>query len=188
VVLVAACAIAVLSMSLFDPKRAAVSCLLGWAMLAIAAIDYEDFIIPDALSLPAIPAGLIATRLLDDPTGEHGLTLEHVIAAVAAFAILYAVKQAYYWWREREGLGLGDVKLAAAAGAWTGIEGLGHVLLLACILAMSYVAFLNIRNPRAIERMSAIPFGVFLGPSIWIVWCASSSTPAYDPGALLTPL
>ncbi|HVZ05795.1 A24 family peptidase [Hyphomicrobium sp.] len=169
-----ACAIAVISFWFLDLRHAAVSCLLGWTMLAIAVVDFEDFIIPDTLSLPAIPLGLIAARLLDDPNGEQNLLLEHVAAAAAGFTILYAIKQIYYWSRKREGLGLGDVKLASAAGAWTGLEGLSHVLLLACILAMSYVAVANIRTPRAIERMTAIPFGVFLGPAIWIVWCISA--------------
>lgn len=174
VALTAACAVAVVSIYVFDPKRAAVSCLLGWAMLAIAVVDYEELIIPDALSLPAIPLGLIAVRFLDDPDGEQSALLEHVIAAGTGFAILYAIKQIYHWSRKRDGLGLGDVKLASAAGAWTGLEGLSHVLLLACILAMSYVALANLRTPRSIERMTAIPFGVFLGPAIWIVWCANA--------------
>jgi leader peptidase (prepilin peptidase)/N-methyltransferase len=139
----------------------------------IAIIDAEDFIIPDVLSLPAIPAGLIAARLLDDPNSEYNVVFEHFLAAIAGFALLYAVKQTYHWWRKREGLGLGDVKLASAAGAWTGLEGLSHVLLLACFVAMSYVAFVNLRNPRSIDATTAFPFGVFLGPAIWIVWCTT---------------
>lgn len=185
--IVGATAIAAASLFLFEPQRAIVSCLLGWAMLAIAAIDAENFIIPDVLSLPSIPAGLIATRLLDDPNSEYGLLLQHCAAAVAGFVALYAVKQAYLLWRKREGLGLGDVKLMAVAGAWTGFEGMSHVLLLACVLAISYVVVLNLRSPRTIDGTTALPFGVFLGPSIWVIWCANSLAAEAAVARFLTP-
>jgi leader peptidase (prepilin peptidase)/N-methyltransferase len=165
-------AIAAVSLYLFEPQRAAVSCLLGWALLAIAVYDAENFIIPDVLSLPLIPAGLIAVWLLDDVDPERTLVLEHVVAAVAGGGLLYAVRQGYYLWREREGLGLGDVKLGAVAGAWTGPQGMSNVLLLACVLAISYVAVLRFYKKSSVTGMTAVPFGVFLGPSIWVIWCA----------------
>src|SRR5947209_7289681 len=66
-------AIAAVSFHLFDPQRATVSCLLGWTVLAIAVYDGENLIIPDVLSLPLIPAGLIAVWLLDDIDRERAL-------------------------------------------------------------------------------------------------------------------
>jgi leader peptidase (prepilin peptidase)/N-methyltransferase len=166
--------VAAASLLLFEPATALVSCMLGWTMLAIAVSDAERFIVPDVLSLPAIPAGLIATRFLAEPEAAGGLLLEHCIAAVAGGAALYAVKRLYLAWRQREGLGLGDVKLAAVAGAWTGLQGLTYVLLLACLVAIAYVVLSNLRNLRAIEATAAVPFGVFLGPSIWLVWCVNT--------------
>jgi leader peptidase (prepilin peptidase)/N-methyltransferase len=169
-----ASAIAVTSFLIFDWPVALLSCLLGWAMLAIAVIDARRFIVPDILSLPAIPAGLVATWLLDDGYAGHSLVLEHLAAAALGGALLYAIKELYFRWREREGLGLGDVKLAAAAGAWTGLAGLGHVLLLASLLAIGYVLMLNARDLRALSATTAIAFGVFLAPAIWFVWCANT--------------
>ena len=52
--------IAAVSFLVLAPLPALVSCFLGWTMLAIAVIDARHFIVPDVLSLPAIPAGLIA--------------------------------------------------------------------------------------------------------------------------------
>jgi leader peptidase (prepilin peptidase)/N-methyltransferase len=165
-----------ISLLLFEPKYASVSCLLGWTMLAIAASDAERFVVPDVLSLPAIPAGLIATRFLADAGSANAELLEHSLAAIVGATALLAVKQLYLLWRSREGLGLGDVKLAAVAGAWTGLQGLSYVLLAACLLAFAYVLIVNRRNLNAIEATSAVPFGVFLGPSIWLVWCISALT------------
>lgn len=166
--------IAATSFFVFDPMIALVSCLLGWTMLAIAVIDAQRFIVPDVLSLPSIPVGLIVARLLDDGYAGHSLVLEHLGAAILGGATFYAIKELYYRWRAREGLGLGDVKLAAAAGAWTGLAGLGYVLLLASVLAISYVLLLNMRDLRAIRGSTAVAFGVFLAPSIWFVWCANT--------------
>jgi leader peptidase (prepilin peptidase) / N-methyltransferase len=180
-------AIAAVSFYLFDPQRAVVSCLLGWSVFAIAIYDARNLIIPDVLSLPLIPAGLIAVWVLDDVDNERALVLEHLAAAIAATVLLYGVRQAYYLWREREGLGLGDVKLGAAAGAWTGLQGMSNVLLLACVLAISYVALLGLYKKSSISGATAVPFGVFLGPSIWIVWCVNSLVTRSDLGLFGLP-
>ncbi|MFA5958588.1 A24 family peptidase [Hyphomicrobium sp.] len=169
--LILASAIAAVSLYVFEPYRAAVSCLLGWTALAIAVYDAENLIIPDVLSLPLIPFGLIAVWLLDGADAEQASVLEHIAAAIAGCGLLYAVRQGYYLWRDREGLGLGDVKLGAAAGAWTGLQGLSNVLLLACVLAISYVVLLRFYKKSSITAMTAVPFGIFLAPSIWVIWC-----------------
>jgi len=169
-----AVSISAISFLLFPPHVAAVSCIFGWTMLAIAVSDAQRFIVPDILSLPCIPAGLIATRVLAEPPVRDALVLDHAGAAVLGATALYGLKQLYLILRKREGLGLGDVKLAAVAGSWTGFQGLSNVLLLACILAIAYVVLSNLRNLRAVDGTFAVPFGVFLGPSIWLVWCAGT--------------
>ncbi|MBY0558244.1 A24 family peptidase [Hyphomicrobium sp.] len=163
-----------MSFALFEPQRAIVSCILGWVMIAIAAYDAENFIIPDVLSLPMIPAGLIVVWLLDDIEASPTLVLEHFIAAIAGGALLYAVRYAYYVWRKREGLGLGDVKLAAVAGAWTGLQGMSNALLLACVTAIFFVALVHVRGKTSVTSTSALPFGVFFGPAIWVIWCVNA--------------
>jgi leader peptidase (prepilin peptidase) / N-methyltransferase len=169
-----AAGVLVSSFYLLDLKWAVVSCFLGWAMLAIAVIDADRFIIPDAISLPAIPAGLIAVWLLSDAGEAPANVLANCVAATVGLVALYALREAYFRMRGRHGLGLGDVKLVAAAGAWTGLEGLSQVLLLSCVLAMIYVALLAVRNRSAVGPTTAVPFGVFLAPSIWLVWGANA--------------
>ncbi len=174
--------IGAVSFLVFAPLLALISCLLGWAMLAIAVSDAERFIVPDVLSLPAIPAGLLVAPLLDTARAPSALVLEHVAAAVLGGAALYAIRHLYYVLRQRDGLGLGDVKLAAVAGAWTGLAGLGHVLLLACVLAIATVLVTHVRERRAVRGATAVAFGVFLAPSIWLVWCLGAL--GVDPAAL----
>jgi leader peptidase (prepilin peptidase)/N-methyltransferase len=174
--------IAAISFGVLAPLPALVSSLLGWVMLAVAVADARAFIVPDVLSLPAIPAGLLAAPLLDGALTPSALVLEHVAAAVLGAAALYAIRQLYFVLRGREGLGLGDVKLAGVAGAWTGLAGFGHVLLLACVLAIGAVLLVHVRERRAVTGWARVAFGVFLAPSIWLVWCLSAL--GVDPARL----
>jgi len=65
-----ALAISALSLWAFPVRLALASCAPGWAMLAVALVDARHFIVPDVLSLPAIPAGLLASGSLLDPSAD----------------------------------------------------------------------------------------------------------------------
>jgi len=71
------------------------------------------------------------------------------------------VARAYRALRGRDGLGAGDAKLLAAAGAWIGLSGLGIVLLLAATIALAAALAMRLRggamharhpNPRSARR------------------------------------
>jgi leader peptidase (prepilin peptidase)/N-methyltransferase len=170
VIVLAGMAVAAFSFAVLPLKVALVSCLLGWTVLAIAAVDARRFIIPDVLSLPAIPAGLLASGRLIEPSVAELVRLDHVIGMLAGGLGLWLVRAAYFRVRRREGLGLGDVKLAAAAGAWIGWQSLSDAILLAAALALSLVIALALVRGRELSAAARIPFGCFLAPSIWLVW------------------
>jgi leader peptidase (prepilin peptidase)/N-methyltransferase len=162
--------IAVLSFLALPPTTAAISCLLGWSMLAIAVIDARRFIIPDVLSLPAVVLGLVASGSMLDPLQSHLASTDHLIGTCLGGGALWLVREGYHRLRGRPGLGLGDVKLAAAAGAWTGWELLPQVILLASTAALTYAIGRAIVRREALSAAQRIAFGVFLAPSIWAVW------------------
>jgi leader peptidase (prepilin peptidase)/N-methyltransferase len=163
-------AVAALSFWALPLRLAVASCLLGWAMLAVALIDARHFIVPDLLSLPAIPAGLLASGSLLDPSANALVSLDHVVGAAAGAASLWLVRAGYFALRGREGLGLGDVKLAGAAGAWVGWQLLSLVLLMAATLALGLVLTAGLLRRAPLSGSAKIPFGAFLAPSIWVVW------------------
>jgi leader peptidase (prepilin peptidase)/N-methyltransferase len=154
----------------FAVRTALVSCLLGWGMLAIAVVDAQRFVIPDVLSLPAIPLGLLASGWLVDPWSPHLVNPDHLIGSLLGGAALWLVREAYWRWRGHEGLGLGDVKLAAAGGAWIGWEHLADMVLLAAAGALSLALALAVVRRGRLSGGERIPFGTFLAPSIWVVW------------------
>src|SRR5439155_939260 len=86
-------------------------------VMILAVVDARRFIIPDILSLPAIPAGLLASGRLLEPSTSDLVRIDHAIGMLAGGLGLWLVRALYFRIRQREGLGLGDVKLAAAGGA-----------------------------------------------------------------------
>lgn len=170
VIALIALVICVVSLFVFDGVMAILSCLLGWAMLAIAVEDARHFIIPDYLSLPAVPLGLLVTGLLSSHGHAYQAVLWHLLAALVAVAGLLIIRQAYRRLRGFEGLGLGDVKLAAAAAAWTGLEGFSIVLMMACTMALVVLLAMRLVFATNVTRRTALPFGAFLAPAIWLTW------------------
>lgn len=165
-----AVAIAAISWFLLHPPLALVSCALGLAMLGIVVADSRWFIVPDVLSLPSIFAGLLVSGRLLDPSVSTLASSDHVVGMVAGGLSFWLIREAYFRLRRQEGLGLGDVKLAAAAGAWVGWQGLANVVLLAGGLALTAVLAAAVLSNRRVLATDKLPFGCFLAPSIWIVW------------------
>lgn len=152
-----------------DPRMLWLTCGLGWALLALAWIDWEHMLLPDALTLPLIPAGLGAAWLLD-PAGAPSHVLPwHAAAAAAGYLGFRAVELGYRRLRGRDGLGEGDAKLMAAAGAWVGLEPLPMVVFLAAVCGLVVAAALQLGG-RRLEAGTAIPFGPAICLATWLVW------------------
>jgi leader peptidase (prepilin peptidase)/N-methyltransferase len=140
------------------------TCGLGWVLLTLAMIDFRHLILPDSLSLPLIPAGLGIAWILD---AER--LLAHGIGMVVGFAFLLAVALVYQRVRGREGLGLGDAKLFAAAGAWLGWQGLPGVILIAAASGLAGT-LLQAWLANGLDTARPVPFGPYLAAGFWLVW------------------
>lgn len=137
---------------------------LGLLLAMLSAIDLRTQRLPDALTLPLIGTGLGIVALTD--TGQLGWRLA---AASVGFLTLWGLARLYRAYRGRAGLGLGDAKLLAAAGAWIGLAGLPSVLLIASFAAIAVVAW-ALWMRWEITAETAIPFGPFLALGFWTVW------------------
>lgn len=139
--------------------------LLGWFLVALIALDVAHFWLPDRLTLPLLGLGLL---LGPSPMQERFLA-----AAVAggSFTLLSVLYRAI---RGREGLGMGDAKLAAALGAWLSLAMLPPLLLLSATLGLALVAvgFFKGRylGGRRITPDTRIPFGACLAAAAFPVW------------------
>jgi leader peptidase (prepilin peptidase)/N-methyltransferase len=154
-----------------SPLQAVLGGYLLFTALAIMLVDYRSFIIPDTLSLPAIPLGIVANAVATEPELWRSAVVDSLIGASVAAGFFYLIRTAYRRLRGFEGLGMGDVKLAAAAGAWVGLEALPLVLIVATMGALSAVLVNQAIAPKEpLTRTTAMPFGSFLAPALWLVW------------------
>jgi leader peptidase (prepilin peptidase)/N-methyltransferase len=140
------------------------SLCLAWGLLVLAIVDWLDFRLPDLLTLPLVAGGLLAAVVLP---AEH--VWDHTAAAAIGYTVLWLIAWSYRRLRGQEGLGMGDAKLAAAAGAWLGLAPLPSVLLLASVAGILWIAIASSLSGRA-ELSKRIPFGVPLAAAVWIVW------------------
>lgn len=148
--------------------RAAACCLL----LVLAVIDAHCRLLPDALTLPLLWSGLL---LAWAGFGVH--LSDAVIAAASAYALLWTLNAGYSACRGRAGLGGGDMKLAAALGAWLGWAPLPGVLLGACALGIGF-AFAAGRGKAWRRPVALGPFlaaagaaGLAGGPVVQLAFC-----------------
>lgn len=83
------------------------------------------------------------------------------IAAFVAGLITWWIRAVYFYVRGFEGMGLGDVKMMAAIGAFLGWQGAFSTLLLGSIAGAVIGGIMAFRNRSGIR--TALPLGLFLG-------------------------
>jgi leader peptidase (prepilin peptidase) / N-methyltransferase len=159
-----ALAVALWSAALTSGSLLWASCVLGWWLLTLAAIDIRYFLLPDFLTLPLIIAGLAIAFLL-----EPERLPPHAIGAAAGFLFVFIIRQGYWLLRRREGIGLGDAKFLAASGAFVSWEGLPSVVLIAAVAALAG-ALLRSQRGGSISLTDRVPFGAALCLGTWVVW------------------
>jgi leader peptidase (prepilin peptidase)/N-methyltransferase len=96
-----------------------------------------------------------------------------MMRAVGAALVLVGIRWGYARIRSEEGLGLGDIKLAAAGGAWLALASIPFWLGLASTAALVVVVLARLRG-QAIHRTTRIPLGAFLCPALWLVFFLSA--------------
>ncbi len=141
--------------------------VLGWALLALALIDARHFLLPDSVTLPLAACGPVLAALGVLP---GGVTLvDSALGLTLGFLALWATGEAYRRLRGRTGLGLGDAKLLAAAGAWTGWAGLPGVVLIAALSGIFSALLIAAIRRRRLSGATLVPFGVHLALGTWLV-------------------
>jgi leader peptidase (prepilin peptidase)/N-methyltransferase len=161
---IAALIVALIALAVDDMPRASLDCVFGWWLLTLGWIDLRRWLLPDLLTLPLIVAGLTLAAALDPDT-----VLDRALGAALGYGALRAIATIYRALRQREGLGRGDAKLLAAAGAWVGATALPQVILLAALAALLAAAVLRLGGVR-LHAHSALPFGPFLALATWTIW------------------
>lgn len=152
--------------------------VLAGICLAIAAVDARSMTIPDELNGLALVLGLAAAGL-GEPSAPVAAIADAAVRAAAMFALFYLFRALYRRLRGVDGMGLGDVKLAAAAGAWLDWPYLPIVVDIAALSALAAI-LVAMRRRREATWRTRVAFGAFFAPSIWACWLIA----AWRDGAL----
>jgi leader peptidase (prepilin peptidase) / N-methyltransferase len=139
------------------------------ALLALALIDWDTTVLPDALTLPLLWAGLIAAAL--------GWTIPLSTAlwgAVAGYLSLWSVYWLFKLTTGKEGMGFGDFKLLAALGAWLGWQMIVPMLLMASVIGAA--VGIAMKLAATLREGRYVPFGPFLAGAGLVVMLAGAPT------------
>lgn len=96
------------------------------SLIVITFIDVDFQIIPDIITIPWIPFGILAgSFLLPDPFLQYSILgfKKSVLGASSGFLIFYLIALSGYTIFKKEALGGGDIKMMAMVGAVSGWKG-----------------------------------------------------------------
>jgi prepilin signal peptidase PulO-like enzyme (type II secretory pathway) len=132
-------------------------------LLILCVIDWQTQLLPDALTLPLMWAGL----LLASMNQLGGLSVEASLwGAAGGYTLLWMVAEVFKRTRGVEGMGAGDLKLLAAIGAWLGPWSLLPVIFVSSILhVLMVLAFSK-------DKHSTFAMGPALALAAALLWVA----------------
>ncbi|MFG1180956.1 prepilin peptidase [Xanthobacter versatilis] len=136
-------------------------------LAAIAVIDARHFIIPDSLNALGALLGLAAAATAPEPADGLGAA---ILGGAALAFVFLAIHLGYRALRGRDGLGLGDVKLAAVAGIWLSVTAMPVAVEIAALAGLLAYGITRLVAGRAVRVRDRLPFGLFFAPAIWIGW------------------
>ncbi len=132
----------------------------GFLLIALLWIDLEFKLLPDVLTWPGAALGLAAALLLH---GWAGGLAHAALGLVAGAGVLGLLMWAWVAFFKREGMGMGDVKLAAMFGVVLGWKLTVVALFVASLAGSLWGAVLMARRRGGMR--SELPFGTLLAPA-----------------------
>jgi leader peptidase (prepilin peptidase)/N-methyltransferase len=145
---------------------AAIYCAI---LQVLARLDAQTRLLPDMLTLPLLWAGLLFHW-----SGGWVALDDAVAGAAVGYGVLWCIWAAHRGCSGRDGIGFGDLKLAAANGAWLGLEALPWALLVASLAGC--VAALLGRVRGRLKRFEAVAFGPYLAMGgVLVLFCTQNT-------------
>ena len=143
------------------PARILLNLSFVATLVALSFIDLDTFRLPDVLTLPLLGIGLIGAFLIPgNPSGW-----ESVLSALGAGGVFWIIARVY-----PQGMGLGDVKLVAAMGAFLGFPAIFISIFVGSFVGAVVGIFLLRTGKKSLGQQ--IPFGPYLalGAILTLLW------------------
>jgi leader peptidase (prepilin peptidase)/N-methyltransferase len=143
------------------------SVIFASMLVALTFIDFDTYLLPDALTKPGIVIGLVAgtwpgvAGMMSFDSMASPELIQSMIASVSGLlvggGVTWGVRIAGSAIFKKEAMGFGDVKLMAMIGAFVGWQGSLLTLFLGCVFGAIVGSVLTLRSGNA-----RIPFGPYL--------------------------
>ena len=165
--LVVALAVGLIGWQLFD-MATALWAVWGTSLIVLAIIDARTGFLPDVLTLPLLALGLLMQFWPETQTVGIEASLVGMLIGSLPFWLMATM---YRWRTGKDGLGLGDVKLVAAMGAWSGPAVIPLTMVLSAATGLVWGLFITRHKPWARRRIAFGPFLVVgYSASVLVSW------------------
>lgn len=129
-------------------------------LVTLSLIDFDSFLLPDEFTIPLVWLGILFNL-----NGAISSNLYNsVVGAMVGYVGLWILFWTFKIIMKKDGMGYGDFKLFAAAGAWLGIQNITSVILISSITGLIYAIYVKSKK----QEETKIPFGPFISIAITI--------------------
>jgi leader peptidase (prepilin peptidase)/N-methyltransferase len=144
------------------PARLILNLVFVAGLIALSFIDLDTFRLPDVLTFFLMGIGLLGAFLIPGNPGGW----ESTLSALGAGGFFWCINRVY-----PQGMGLGDVKLVAALGAFLGFPSIFLVVFISSFVGLIVSTFLLFTRRQKSFRQQ-IPFGPYLvfGAVFTLLW------------------
>ncbi|MEI6971727.1 MAG: prepilin peptidase [bacterium] len=146
-------------------------CIFG--LILGTFVDFDHMIIPDRVTIGGTIAGVVLSAFvpaLHDSTGFLGGIMMSLLGAVLGGGILWVVAWVGELIFKREAMGMGDVKLLSAIGAFLGWKAVLFTIMISSLIGATAGISMVVLGRK--EMKSRIPYGPYiaLAAVLWILW------------------
>jgi leader peptidase (prepilin peptidase)/N-methyltransferase len=157
----------------------AVAAPFALALIVLFFTDLDHQLLPDAVTLTGLGCGLALAWVNPFLSGtDWGRLWTAGAGAALGSSLLWCVGELYRRLRGVEAMGLGDVKMMAMVGAFTGPAGVMFTIFAASLVGAAVgLALIPLRGGSLKDKL---PFGCFLAPAAWAaLFVARTALSAY---------
>ena len=146
----------------------------GWMRIALGTfVDLEHMIIPDRVSLGGIVLGLTFSALAPSLHGQpdaYGGFISSLLGASLGVGLLWGIAILGKIIFRKDAMGMGDVKLMGAIGAFLVWPSVIFTLMVSSFLGAIVGVSMIVAGKK--EMQSRIPFGPYIAGAalIWMLW------------------
>jgi leader peptidase (prepilin peptidase)/N-methyltransferase len=152
---------------------AAIYWIVVAGLIIATFIDFEHYIIPNEVTYGGIVLGLLLSVVyppLLNVVSIRAALLQSFLGVVVGGATLLLVALMGEWIFKKEAMGMGDVKLLAAIGAFLGWEATLFTVFVSSVVGGVIGLVLVLLSKKGLQ--SRIPYGPYIafGSLVWIFW------------------